>query len=138
MFKEVNSPGVRVNSAAVVELELSLPMVVRKGEVVTAEPGLMIFPIIIVMSDTREVLANALSIVTVRLLAVQVIPVIGAPLMLTSMQVAPEISEAVYCEGKMIVAVASDASGVLAHGVVFNRSSYILSRVNVYIAVAPT
>ena len=96
MLREVSSPGVRLNYAAVVAVEVSLPMVVMKGEVVTAEPGLMMFPSMMVISDTKEVLVKALFIVTVRLLAVQVAPETGAPLMLTSMQVTPAILEAEY------------------------------------------
>ena len=128
MLSEVSRPGVRLSSAAVVALEVSLPMVVMKGEVVTAEPGLTIPPSMMVMSDTREVLANALLMVTVRLLAEQVTPETGAPLMLTSMQVAPAMLEAEYCEGKTTVAISVDARGVLAQGVLLSRSSYILRR----------
>ena len=121
----------RVNSAAVVAEDESEPMVVTKGEVVTADPGLTIPPKIIIMSDTREVLAKALLIVTVSPLTEQVTPATGAPLILTSMHVAPATFALPYCPGNTTVAVALVASGVLAQGVVLSRSSYIRSSENV-------
>ena len=117
IVKELSNPGVKVIYAAVEVLDVSLPIVPIKGEVVIAAPGFVIPPIVINISATKEVEAKALLIVTVRLLTLQLTPDILTPLILTSIHVAPDIIEFVYSAGNTIVAVSVEAKVVDAHGV---------------------
>ena len=117
IVREFKIPGVRVNSAAVEELDESLPIVPMKGDVVIAAPGFVILPSVIIMSETREVEAKALLTVNVRLVTLQDIPEILEPPILTSMHVALDMSELVYYAGKVIVAVSDADRGVVCQGV---------------------
>lgn len=117
MLRELSSPGVKVTSAAVEELDVSFPIVPMKGAVVYATPGLVIPVIITARSATRDVEVNALLIVIVKLDTVQVKPEMLTPLMLTSRHVAVAMRELVNCGGKAMVAVAEGSTGEEDQGV---------------------
>ena len=93
---EFNRPGVKVTWAAAVELEVSLPIDDKNGEVVRAEPGFIILPRVIVIEGTLEVEAKALFIVIVKLFIEHVVPDISEPWIITAKHVAPDIRDEVY------------------------------------------
>ena len=60
IVSDARFPGVSATSAACVDDDISSPIVLINGEVVTVDPGLVTSVIMTMKSETRDVLAKAL------------------------------------------------------------------------------